>query len=258
MCAFSFFFQTAAIYCFELPIAFTCLPMADLAALLPMADKKNSEPSKKRVCLRHYDLVPAQMLNAMGASGIEKAPMKTLWETMLKGNKATAYFSEYCSEDADRQAIALSRFCEVMVAAIRRLQDPLSNKVIQEKVYAEASKEASELLPYLLKLNRGRSGGSAPSTIRGLAYASSGADAVDPTEVRLAAEHVYDWLKKDKSMLRSIVAFLSGSGLYYVAQCHEKSSRAFLECYGLSKDQFVAMAAVAPASRTATNDLAAF
>ena len=161
--------------------------MGDLEALLPMADKKNLEPLKKRVCLRHYDLVPAQMLNAMGASGIEKAPMKTLWETMMKGNKATAYFSEYCSEDADRQAIALSRFCEVMVAAIRRLQDPLSNKVIQEKVYAEASKEASELLPYLLKLNRGRSGGSAPSTIRGLAYASSGADAVDPTEVRTAA-----------------------------------------------------------------------
>ena len=73
----------------------------DLNALeLPMADKKNPEPAKKRTCLRHYDLVPAQMLNPMGASGIEQAPLKTLWETMQKGNKATSYFSEYCSEDS--------------------------------------------------------------------------------------------------------------------------------------------------------------
>ena len=233
--------------------------MADLEALnLPMADKKNHEPLKKRVCLRHYDLVPAQMLNPMGASGIEAAPMKTLWETMQKGNKVTSYFSEYCSEDSDRQAIALSRFCEVMIAAIRRLLDPLSNKVIKETVYTEACKEAQDLMPYLQALNRGRSGGSAPSSIRGLAYASSPAVAADPTAVRTAAEFVYDWLKKEKSMLRSIVAFLSGSGLFFVAQCHEKSSRAFLECYGLTKEQFVAMAAVAPAARPATNDLGAF
>ena len=76
--------------------------------------------------------------------------------------------------------------------------------------------------------------------------------------MREAAEHIYDWLKKEKSMLRSIVAFFSGSGLFFVAQCHEKSSRAFLECYGLTKEQFVAMAAVPPAARPATDDLGAF
>ena len=224
---------------------------------LPVADKKQ-EPPEKRVCLRHYDLVPAQMLNPMGASGIEQAPLKTLWETMQKGNKATSYFSEYCSEDSGRQAIALSRFCEVMLAAIRRLLDTLSHKVIKEAVYTEACKEAQDLMPYLKVLNRGRSSGAAPSSIRGLAYASSPGDAADPAAVRAAAEHVYDWLKKEKSMLRSIVAFFSGSGIFFVAQCHEKSSRAFLECYGLTKDQFVSMAALPPAARPATNDLGAF
>ena len=184
--------------------------------------------------------------------------MKTLWETMQKGNKATSYFSGYCSEDSDRQAIALSRFCEVMIAAISRLLDTLANKVIKETVYSEACKEANELMPYLKVLNRGRSSGAAPSSIRGLAYASSLSDAADPAAVRAAAEHGYDWLKKEKSMLRSIVAFFSGSGLYFVAQCHEKSSRAFLECYGLTKEQFVDMAAVPPAARPATSDLGAF
>ena len=230
----------------------------DLNALeLPMADKK-PEPPKKRVCLRHYDLVPAQMLNPMGASGIEQAPLKTLWDTMQKGNKATSYFSEYCSEDAGRQAIALSRFCEVMLAAIHRLLAPISAKVLKQEIYVEAMKEAQAIKPHLAVLNRGRSSGAAPSSIRGLAYASSPSSAADPAAVRAAAEHIYDWLKKEKSMLRSLVAFCSGSGLFFVAQCHDKSSRAFLDCYGLSKEDFVSMAAVPPATAPATDDLSAF
>ena len=229
----------------------------DLNALeLPMADKK-SEPSKKRVCLRHYDLVPAQMLNPMGASGIEQAPLKTLWDTMQKGNKATSYFSEYCSEDSGRQAIALSRFCEVMLAAIDRLEAPISAKVINQKIYEEAMKEAKAIKPHLVLLNRGRASSAAPSSMRSLAYAAAPAP-TDAVRVQSAAEHVYEWLKQDKSMLRSVVAFLSGSGLFFVAQCHEKASRAFLEGFGCSKEHFVAMAAVSPVAAQASDDLSAF
>ena len=211
----------------------------DLEGLnLPMVDNQ-PQPPTKRVCLRHYDLVPAQMLNPMGASGISAAPLKTLSETMQMGNQATSYFSEYCSEDMERQAIALSRFCVVMLSAIRRLLDTLSHNVIQETVYVEACKEAQELMPYLMAL---RSSGAAPLSTRGFAYASSSADAADPTAVRTAAEYVYDWLKKEKSMLRSIVMFFRG---------YEQSSRALSECYGLTKEHFVAMAAV---SATRPND----
>ena len=32
----------------------------------------SQQPAAKRRCLRHYDLVPAQLLNPMGESGIEK------------------------------------------------------------------------------------------------------------------------------------------------------------------------------------------
>ena len=209
------------------------------------------EPAKKRVCLRNYDHVPAQMLNPMGESGIEQASLKYLWETMQKGNKATSYFSEYCSEDTGRQAIAFNRFCEVMPAAIERLQASISAQFLKPAIYDEAMKEAKAMMPHLAVLNRGRASGVATSSIRGSAYASSPSSSTDPAAVREAAEHIYDWLKKEKSMLRFLVAFVSGSGIFYVAQCHEKSSRAFLECYGITQEQFVSMASVPRAARPA-------
>ena len=58
------------------------------------------EPAAKRVCLRHYDLPPAQLLNPMGSSGIEKIPLDKLWEVLKKGNAKAAAFSELCMDAA--------------------------------------------------------------------------------------------------------------------------------------------------------------
>ena len=212
----------------------------DMNALQSSMEENKPEPPKKRVCLRHYDLVPSQMLNPMGESGIEQASLKYLWETMQKRNEATSYFSYYCSKDIGRQAIALSTFCEVMLAAIERVQASISANILKQAIYDEAMQEAKALKPYLIVLNRGLSFGAAPSSI----YASSPPSSTDPAAVREAAEHIYEWLKKERSMLRWLVAFCSGAGIFFVAECHEKSSRAFLECYGLTKEQFVSMAAV--------------
>ena len=191
------------------------------------------EPPKKRVCLRDYDLVPSQMLNPMGESGIEETSLKYLWETMQKGNEATSYFSYYCSKDMGRQAIALSTFCEAMLAAIERLQLSISENIFKQSIYDEAMQEAQTLKPYLIVLNFAL-----------FSSAISSPSSTDPAAVREAAEHIYDWLKKERSMLRWLVLFCSGAGIFYVAECHEKSSRAFLEGYGLTKEQFVSMAEV--------------
>ena len=58
--------------------------------------KTGDEPKKKRLKLKGYDLVPAQMLNCMGASGVETVSLEKLAKAMAKGNKAAIYFTEFC------------------------------------------------------------------------------------------------------------------------------------------------------------------
>ena len=66
--------------------------LAGLAALGSDASggkgTESSEPARKRVCLTHGDLVPAQLLNPMGMSCNEKNPLPQLWEHCKKGNMA--------------------------------------------------------------------------------------------------------------------------------------------------------------------------
>ena len=118
-----------------------------------------SEPAKKRICLKHYDLVPAQLLNPMGMSGIERFPLQQLWEHCQKGNKAAAYFTELCSEDDARRSVGLSRACEVLEIAITRLRAcPQTRTVVNDVVLKNALAEADTLLPHLQVLNKGIGG----------------------------------------------------------------------------------------------------
>ena len=55
------------------------------------------KPTARRVKLKPWDLMPAQMLNNMGASSVQAAP----------------HFSELCDLDPNRKAIAMSRISEV-------------------------------------------------------------------------------------------------------------------------------------------------
>jgi hypothetical protein len=118
-----------------------------------------AEPAKKRICLKHYDLVPAQLLNPMGMSGIERFPLQQLWEHCQKGNKAAAYFTELCSDDDARRSVGLSRACEVLEVAITRLREcPQTKTVLKEGVLEKALAEADTLLPHLQVLNKGNGG----------------------------------------------------------------------------------------------------
>lgn len=45
-----------------------------LAALKEGSEADQIGPAAKRVCLRHYDVSPAQLLNPMGASGVGELP----------------------------------------------------------------------------------------------------------------------------------------------------------------------------------------
>ena len=47
--------------------------------------------------------------------------------------------------------------------------------------------------------------------------------------MKAAAKVLYEWLKQEDSLLRALIAFLSSGALFYTAQCHEKTLRAFVK-----------------------------
>jgi len=73
----------------------------------------SAQPLEKRRTLKSYDLMPSQILNPMGESGVVRTALKDIYESMAKGNKAAQFFSELCDQDPGRKGIAISRLCEV-------------------------------------------------------------------------------------------------------------------------------------------------
>ena len=49
-----------------------------------------------------------------------------------------------------------------------------------------------------------------------------------PTQITEAVKALHAWLNKARSPLRAIFNILSQGGAFYVAQCHEKTGRAWL------------------------------
>ena len=82
--------------------------------------------------------------------------------------------------------------------------------------------------------------GKQSNNIRSIAYKQKMKSEVrSKTEIELAAGHLHGWLSEKTSPLRSLVAFLSSGGLFYVSQCHEKSARACVGT-GVDRDTFKA------------------
>ena len=201
-----------------------------------------AEPMKKRTCLRQYDLLPAQVLNTMGQSGIESVRLEKLWDVMASGNRACVAFSNLSMKEKERQNVGLSQACEAMLVAIARFRDsPESEMVVKPDLLSKANTEADLLLPHLKVLNMGKHSSGSSNSIKSVAYLPSSA-AIDVEKVKESAAFLYDWLQK-ASVLRSLLAYLSGAGSYYVAQCHEKSLRAYV-AHGpiTSKDDMIAIA----------------
>ena len=110
----------------------------------------SEESEKTRQCLRHYDLPPAQLLNSMGMSGIEKIPTEKLWELRKKGNAKVEAFSNLCFESKERRNVGLSQGCEVVVKAVERLENCAEVAlVVKPDVLANAIEEGAALKPHL-------------------------------------------------------------------------------------------------------------
>ena len=200
----------------------------------------SEESEKKRQCLRHYDLPPAQLLNSMGMSGIEKIPTEKLWELCKKGNAKVEAFSNLCFESKERRNVGLSQGCEVVAKAIERLENcPEVALVVKPDVLANANAEGAALKPHLQLLNQGKTSRNGLSSMRNVAYFTGEETAADPQKIKVAADKVHEWLSSSTSVLRALIVLLSSGGLFFAAHCHEKTMRAFIEHGGGDKLTFV-------------------
>jgi len=191
---------------------------------------KGNEPPAKRVCLRHYDLPPMQMLNPMGVSGIESVSTEKYWELLCAGNKSATHFSNLCFEDPARKNVGISQLAEVLTRAIERLKScKYLNAIVKTTLMKAAITEGEALLPHLRLLNQGAQGRAASTgSIRQAAYASCTAitSVEDAQALDTASKALLDWLQNDDGALRGLFAMLSAGGVFYVAQTHEKAARA--------------------------------
>lgn len=207
--------------------------MQELQEIAQATERQLGEPPQKRRKLKAYDLMPAQTLNAMGESGIGNASLAKVAEAMAAGNKAALFFSELCDESdvkEKRKGVAVSRLAEVMLKVGRKLKEPLYKKYLQSDLHTKAMTEFTKLEPAFTELmGKGITmDDDAALTVGKIAYGSGSAESKDPAKVDAAAKDVYDWLRKEDSKFRQLMAFLSASGLFYVGSVHEKSHRAYI------------------------------
>ena len=200
----------------------------DLATLEAGLDKKEESPTK-RAKLKPYDLLPSQVLNSMGESGIGTTSLKQLADVQARGNKAAAYFTELCDETLARKHVAVSRLSEVQLQTGEKLlKTPYYKKYIDAKLYDPAMKEFEELKPsFKTLLGKDVWTSDGKLTVSSIIYSST-SETKNKTEVNAAAKKVYDWLQKKESKWRQLQVLLSSGGIFFVASVHERSHRAYL------------------------------
>ena len=96
--------------------------------------------------------------------------------------------------------------------------------------------------PHLLIINQGDSARELRAdTLKQAAYAG-GAVAVTTNDAAKrvnAINALYAWLQEPKSHLRGAMAMLSAGGIFFVAQAHERSIRAYMAHGGGTKEKFL-------------------
>ena len=203
---------------------------ASLMALQQQAGEIKPPMPKRSKVLKSYDQSPHQLLNSQGESGIERVELKDLNNAMSQGNKGAEFFSELYNDDKKLKGTAVSRNAEVVHASIVRLESPLYAKWISEKVLKEVKTEMAPIKQACVVLMAGKSipVNTSAKSVGNIAYGGSAIIYKEEQEVVDAARVLYQWLVKPDSKFRTLLHFLSGSGIFFVAQCHEKTHRAWI------------------------------
>ena len=163
----------------------------------------------------------------MGASGIETASLDRVVAVMSKGNEAVKFFSELCDEDPKRKGRAISQLAEIQLKAGKKLKSTVYKESINEALYDAAMAEFRELEPsFIVLAGKTMPVGGTSETAGGVACGSG--KTRTPAAVHRAAEQIYAWLCEPRSKWRSLMALLSGGGLFYVTSVHETCNRAYI------------------------------
>ena len=191
------------------------------------------EPPQKKprnTMLRGWELPPGQLLNPMGKSGVGVISVEQLWTVLAKGGDKTEYFSNFHSHKPARRLIGISQLSEVMELTCKQIiEDPALNCIIEAKLMKEIREEAKRMLPTFTALNQKGTRRSEMTKTKNVAYYQQDPSRPSAEVLKTHAECLHTFLTNKSSKLRMFIAAMSCGGIFYVAQCHEKTARGFVQ-----------------------------
>ena len=194
--------------------------------------------------LRHCELAPCQVLNPMGRSGVGSISARDYWAFLGKGDEETAFFSNLHSSDNARRCVGIAQVAEVLDLVCEVVEnDAALGLVVKESLLAELKVEAAELKGCVQVLSQMLRSDIPLWRARAIGHCRSDFTMPCLRALEEAAEGLRRWLVKPDSKLRAFVACVSCGGLFFVAQCHEKCARGFIEAGGGSVSAFCAAVA---------------
>ena len=195
-----------------------------------------SQPARKKprnTMLRGWELPPAQLLNPMGKSGVGAITVEHLWNVLGKGGDKTEFFSNLHSEKPERRLVGISQLCEVMEVVCKHIiEDKALDFIVKPDLWKEVKAEAERLLPTFTGLNQKGMRRGDVSKAKNIAYYQQ--DVSRPSS-RVLTDHagaLHKFLTDTSSKLRMFIAAMSSGGIFFVAQCHEKTARGFVQFGG--------------------------
>ena len=183
--------------------------------------------------LHGWELPPGQLLNPMGKSGVGAISVEHLWQSLGKGGKKTEYYSNLHSEKPQRRLVGISQMCEVMELACKHiLEDKALACIVNATLLTEIRAEAQRLLPTFTGLNQKGVQRGDVSNAKNIAYYQQDASRPSASVLKEHAAALHKFLTDTSSKLRMFIAAMSSGGIFYVAQCHEKTGRGFVQFGG--------------------------
>ena len=235
-----------------------------LVASLPLsrasgASEAEEPPQKKarNTMLKGWELPPSQLLNPMGKSGVGAISVEQLWTVLGTGGDRTAYFSNFHSDSPERRLVGISQMCEVMALACKQiLEDKALGVIIEGGLLEEIREEARRLQPTFVCLDQKGLRRGQVSKAKNIAYYQPDASRPSAEELKQHAAALHKFMTDKSSKLRMFIAAMSCGGIFYVAQCHEKTGRGFVEVGGGDLRAFQAAVVAGPGEVASVDEVA--
>lgn len=189
-------------------------------------------PKRKRRKLLRMDMVAAQSLNLVGRSVLADVPLDLLWDVISQGDNTRPYNTEFADEEPFRRGDAILGTCQAMLAIGELLEHPCAKFIFKDSILSRVVTDYMKIRPSFELLSGGETG----------SLFSHGRE--ESPSVIDAATKVYEYFRKEDSLLREFVAVVSGDGAFWCCLVADKVARAAIYSGGgnVSKDDFVAAA----------------